>query len=298
MVSTLETLVSSARPVAALIFDGTRQELRQRAESLRPIVDQYVDVSTVQDNLDGEFNPQGAELAIVMGGDGTMLRSARLMGHAQLPVVGVNLGKLGFLAALQPAELEASLPEIADGKYSLIDHLMFECRVDGVGKESLPSRLGLNETAVLAGAPFKMLDAQLYVDGDLVTTYSCDGLIISTPVGSTAYNLAAGGPILRKDLQAMVISPLSPHTLTNRPVVDSADRVYEIVVPQPNNNTSLVVDGQVVCNLEPGDRVRIERSEAVFQTIEVSGQSYYRTLREKLGWGRRPREERTDCPPQ
>jgi NAD+ kinase len=119
----------------------------------------------------------------------------------------------------------------------------------------------------------------------LVTTYSCDGLIVSTPVGSTAHSLSAGGPILRKSLQAFVISPINPHALTNRPVVDSADRLIEIVVPRPHAGTSLVVDGRVLATLTARDRVRIVRSAAVFQLVEVPGQSYYRTLREKLGWG-------------
>jgi NAD+ kinase len=114
-------------------------------------------------------------------------------------------------------------------------------------------------------------------------------LIVSTPVGSTAHSLSAGGPILRKELPAVVISPISPHTLTNRPVVDAADRVYELAVPQPHEGTSLVVDGQMLEHLGPNDRVRIERSTAVFQLVEVEGHGYYRTLREKLGWGGRLR---------
>ena len=112
----------------------------------------------------------------------------------------------------------------------------------------------------------------------------------STPVGSTAHNLAIGGPILRKDIQAIVVSAINPHTLTVRPVVDSADRTYELTVPNPNPGTSLLVDGQLIAKIEPGDTVRVERSPAVFQLIEIEGQSYYHTLREKLGWGRRPRE--------
>jgi NAD+ kinase len=131
------------------------------------------------------------------------------------------------------------------------------------------------------------LDVDLYVDAELVTTYSFDGLIVSTPVGSTAHNLSAGGPILRQDLQAFVISPISPHTLTNRPVVDSADRVYELVVREPHAGTTVVADGRVVCQVEPNDRVRIERSAAHFQLVAFPGHGYYRTLREKLGWGGR-----------
>jgi NAD+ kinase len=161
---------------------------------------------------------------------------------------------------------------------------MFECTHLRAGKP-LCNVLGLNEASVLAGPPFTMLDVQLYVDGELVTTYSCDGLIVSTPIGSTAHNLSAGGPILRNNLQAFVVSPISPHTLTNRPVVDSADRTIEIAVSRPNEGTSLIVDGRVLGTLEPDDRVRIVRSDAMFQTVEVRGQSYYRTLREKLGWG-------------
>src|SRR5262249_18285217 len=147
--------------------------------------------------------------------------------------------------------------------------------------------LGLNEVAVLAGPPFALLDLDLYVDSELVTTYSCDGLIVSTPVGSTAHSLSAGGPILRQGLQAFVISPISPTALTNRPVVDSADRVYELVIREPHPGTTVVADGRVLCAMEPHDRVRIERSASRFQLVACPGHSYYHTLREKLGWGGR-----------
>ena len=132
-------------------------------------------------------------------------------------------------------------------------------------REGARRQLGLNEAVVHAGTPFTLINIDLYVDSDLVTTYSCDGLIVSTPVGSTAHCLSAGGPILRKNLQAFVVLPLSPHTLTMRPVVDSADRVYEMVVERPNAGTAVVVDGRVLCRLQPGDRVRVERADAAVQ---------------------------------
>jgi NAD+ kinase len=144
--------------------------------------------------------------------------------------------------------------------------------------------LGLNETAIFGGPPFSMVHLELYVDAELATTYSCDGLIVSTPVGSTAHSLSTGGPILRKDLQAFVISPISPHTLTVRPVVDSADRVYEMVAREANPSTTVVVDGRAVCPLTSRQRVRIERAAPTFKLIEVRGHTYYGTLREKLGW--------------
>jgi NAD+ kinase len=227
-----------------------------------------------------------ADLLIVFGGDGSMLRAARQMGYKQLPVVGVNLGRLGFLADIQPEDLDEVLPQIVGGEYRVVRHLMFECSVHRDGKE-LSRTLGLNEAEVLAGPPFSMIEVQLYVDALLATTYSCDGLIVSTPVGSTAHNLAAGGPIMQKSLQTFVVSPICPHTLTNRPVVDGADHVYELAVPKPNEGTSLLVDGKLIAQVGAGDRIRIERSSAEFQLIEVRGRGYYRTLREKLGWGGR-----------
>jgi NAD+ kinase len=163
---------------------------------------------------------------------------------------------------------------------------MFECRVFHHGQVRA-HQLGLNEVAVHAGAPFTIMDVDLYVDSELVTTYSCDGLIVSTPVGSTAHSLSAGGPILQKNLQAFVILPISPHTLTNRPVVDSADRLYEMEVCDPKPGTSVVVDGRVLCTLQRGDRVRIEQAAARFKLVSAPGHGYYRTLREKLGWGGR-----------
>ncbi len=188
---------------------------------------------------------------------------------AQVPVVAINLGKLGFLANMSPAELPEVLRDFAAGKLEVFEHLMFECTVLRNGDGAAYARqLGLNEAIVHAGTPFVLIDVDLYIDSDLVTTYSCDGLMVSTPVGSTAHCLSAGGPILRKNLQAFVVLPLSPHTLTMRPVVDSADRVYEMVVERPSEGTSVVVDGRVLCRLQPGDRVRVERADVAVQAGE------------------------------
>jgi NAD+ kinase len=258
--------------------------MRKAVEELRPTIERHLPVTTVSLDFAAPLDDRESELAIVLGGDGSILRAAHQMGYHQRPVLGVNLGRLGFLAALQPEQLEQALPEIAAGRHKVEEHLMIECSATRDG-EPLVQSLGLNEASVLAGPPFTMVDVQLYVDGELVTTYSCDGLIVSTPVGSTAHSLSAGGPILRNNMQALVIVPISPHTLTHRPVVDSADRTIELAVPHPHEGTSLVVDGRVLGTLEPNDRVRIVRSEASFRMVEVRGQSYYSTLHDKLGWG-------------
>jgi NAD+ kinase len=273
---------------AILLGAGRRPNVLPEARRLRPLIERHARI--VAEDFTGELDMSGqaADLAIVLGGDGAILRAVHQMGRRQLPVVAVNLGKLGFLADLTPAELPDILSDFARGRLGLIEHLMFCCQVIRQGEER-PScqQLGLNEVVVWSGPTFAMMELDLYVDSELVTTYSCDGLILSTPVGSTAHSLSAGGPILRKELQAFVISPISPHTLTNRPVVDSAERVYELVVARPNAGTSVVVDGQVLRTLQPGDRVRVEKAEPRFRIVDAPGHGYYRTLREKLGWGGR-----------
>lgn len=277
---------SRSRPRSLLLGYGQRADIRETARRLRPIVEQHMDVVLEDLAFEEDLSGIDADLAIVLGGDGSILRAARQMGQCQLPVLGVNLGKLGFLADASPEELMDNLPAVARGEYRVVEHLMFRCQVLRENRV-VHDELGLNETAILAGPPFSILTVDLYVDSELATTYSCDGLIISTPVGSTAHNLSAGGPILRKCMQAFVISPISPHTLTVRPVIDSAERSYEMVAREPNRTTSLVVDGRTICGLGPQDRVRVKRAAATFRLIEMPGHSYYRTLREKLGWGGR-----------
>ncbi len=271
---------------AILLGFCERPDVLAEAQRQRSIIERYAEVVACDFTGSQDMSQIEADLAIVLGGDGSILRAAHQMGHHQLPVIAVNLGKLGFLADLSPAELPDVLRDFRAGKLQHVEHLMFECRVLRAGRV-VCQQLGLNETAVQTGPPFRIMNVDLYVDAEPVTTYSCDGLIVSTPVGSTGHSLSSGGPILRKDLQAFVISPISPHTLTNRPVVDSADRVYELAVAGPSAETSVVVDGRVLCTLQPGDRVRIEKAAARFKLVTAPGHSYYRTLREKLGWGGR-----------
>jgi NAD+ kinase len=281
-------VASTAGPRVLLLHSSHRPEIADEVARLLPLVAQHAEVQAVDLGRTLDLSTVEFDLAVVLGGDGSILRAAHQMGHRQRPVIGVNLGKLGFLAQLSPADFTAQLPQICGGSLPVTEHLMYECRVQRRGQE-VRRELGLNEVAVFAGPPFAILDVHLYVDAELVTTYSCDGLIVSTPVGSTAHALSAGGPILRQDLQAFVILPISPHTLTNRPVVDSADRVYEMVVSQPHPGSSLVADGRVLTLLEAGDRVRVERAEARFKLVAIPGHNYYHTLREKLGWGGRLR---------
>ncbi len=234
------------------------------------------------------LDPLEADLVVVLGGDGAMLRACRQLGSRQLPILGVNLGRLGFLADLSPAEFRTNFPTIQAQRYKVVEHLMFEC-VHRHGDGTSETYLGLNEVALLAGASLKMIDVQLAIDSEAVTTYSADGLILSTPVGSTGHSLSAGGPILRQELQAFVITPVCPHTLTNRPVVDHADRVYTLTVPDVPEGAELVVDGQIKRPLAEDDTIEVHRAPVAFKLARIPGHSYYTTLHRKLGWGGQPR---------
>ena len=231
------------------------------------------------------------DLAIVLGGDGAMLRACRLFDRRQVPMLGVNLGRLGFLADVTVEEFGGRMECLRTRSFTVVDHVMLECvlsRPDG----SAERHLVLNEAVVSAGASLSMVEVELGIDGETATTYSGDGLIISTPVGSTAHSLSAGGPILRQDLDAVVITPICPHTLTNRPVVDKADRTYTMQVPDAREGTTLVIDGQVRIPVGGDDLIEIRRAAVDFKLAKLPGHSYYDTLHRKLGWGGQPRYRR------
>ncbi len=229
-----------------------------------------------------------ADLVVTLGGDGAILRACRQLGSRQLPILGVNLGRLGFLADLSPEGFRENFEKIRAREYNVVEHLMFECvhkHADGNSE----TYLGLNEVAVSAAGSLRMLDILLTIDDEPVTTYSCDGLIVSTPVGSTAHSLSAGGPILRQELRAFVITPICPHTLTNRPIVDHADRIYTLSMLDVPEGVMVVIDGQIKKPLAAGDQIEVRRASVTFQLVRIRGHSYYATLRRKLGWGGQPR---------
>lgn len=283
---------NSARPtwvkqdgsrINVVVLGGSQEISAEAEQRTRECIDKFF-------NVVDDLTDQPA-LAIVLGGDGSILHAAKDVSSKQIPVVGVNLGKLGFLASISPDQINQAFQDVVDGNCTIVEHLMLRCSVVRDG-ETIASTIGLNEAAIVRGAPFAILDIDLFVDGQLATTYSCDGLIISTPVGSTAYNLSAGGPILRKSLDAFVISPLSPHTLTVRPVVDSADRIMEMQIHGGTADTAVTVDGQVLANITESDRIQVQRAAETFRMVEVAGQNDYQTLREKLDWGGRIRHKK------
>jgi NAD+ kinase len=274
-----------------VLGNANRPGVREEADRLLPLLREHADVLVVDLNQEQDLAKHPpADLALVLGGDGAILRAVRQMGYRQIPVLGVNLGRLGFLADLQPEDLRGRFPEVLRGEYRVTRHLMFECVIANVeGDTSQPrTLLGLNEVAVHAMPPFHMLEMVLEVDGDVVAKFSGDGLILSTPVGSTGHNLSAGGPILEQQLEAFVITPICPHTLTYRPVVDTAEKTYTITLGSPAEEAMVVIDGQETVPLTSGQRVRIRRAPVTCGLVKLPGRSVYQTLRDKLRWGAPP----------
>jgi NAD+ kinase len=270
-----------------VLGNAQRAGVVEEAERLLPLLCQHCEVVVydLKQEVDLAAAPP-ADLALVLGGDGAILRAARQMGYRQVPVLGVNLGHLGFLADLTPGQLCTSLDRVAAGEFRVTSHLMFECLVEeGAGVQTF---LGLNEVVCHTVPPFSILDLDLAVDGEHVARFRGDGLIVSTPVGSTGHSLSAGGPILRQDLQALVVTPICPHTVTYRPVVDSADRVYTIALGKRSASAALIVDGQDLLRLTPAHRVTVRRAPVSFGLVKVPGHSFYQTLRDKLRWGALP----------
>lgn len=269
-----------------ILGNGSKPFVAESAERLAAsIVSAGGEVAVLDLARQADLSSVEADVALVLGGDGAILRTARQMAFKQVPVLGVNLGRLGFLADLTLDEAIEYLPSVLHRQFQLAEHVMFTCSVDNDGKTK--EILGLNEVVVRAGPPFKMLDLELAIDGDVVARFLGDGMIVSTPVGSTAHSLSAGGPVLGQELSAFVITPICGHTLTSRPLVDSADKTYTIRVRQ-DEGAWLVVDGQDCGPLQPGDRVTVRRAPVAFRLVKVPGKTYYQTLREKLRWGTPP----------
>jgi len=270
-----------------VLGNAQRPGVKEVADKLLPFLRSCCDVA-ILDLLQAEdLGEVTADLALVLGGDGAILRAARQMAYRQVPVLGVNLGKLGFLADLTADEARDVFPRVLRGEFRVTRHVMFECMLSAEGEAAPPpiTYLGLNELSIQTGPPFHIIEMDLIVDGEAAARYAGDGLIISTPIGSTAHSLSAGGPILGQELEAFVITPICPHTLTVRPLVDSADKVYVVQLRRAGPQTAMIIDGQQSVTVSPQHRITIRRAPVQFQLVKVPGHSYYRTLREKLSWG-------------
>jgi NAD+ kinase len=225
-----------------------------------------------------------SELLVVLGGDGTILRVVREIGDCVVPILGVNLGRLGFLAEIRPAEQFDAIERALRGEMPIEQRIRLDVRVEREGRV-IAQRCALNEI-VVGSSLSRLVDLETLADGKPVTSYRADGLIVSTPTGSTAYSLSAAGPILLPSVRALLLNPICPHTLSQRPVVLPETMLIEIrVTPSPAGEVRLTVDGQEGVELESGDRVFVERAERPLPLVVSPDHDRFEILRSKLGWG-------------
>ena len=268
-----------------VLGNAERPNCLEETDRFLPLFRKFGEIVVVDFVQKEDLSSYTADIALVLGGDGAILRAARQMGRKQVPVLGINLGKLGFLADLSPEQVDQALPQIAAGNYRITSHLMFECNWKSpAGKREF---LGLNDVVIHTGPPFHMIEIDLAISGETVAHIRGDGVIVSTPVGSTAHGLSAGGPILGQELRAFVVTPICPHALTSRTVVDAADKEYTLVIRRATS-AWLIVDGQERLELREGDCVTVQQAPVSFQLVKVLGHSYYHTLQQKLHWGALP----------
>jgi len=227
-----------------------------------------------------------ADLLVAVGGDGTVLKAARMLEGARIPLMGINLGGLGFLTATNLGGARELLERALSGDYKAEERLLLKVALKRKGRE-LFSHVVLNDVVIARGTLSRLIALDAFVDDEYLVTYSSDGLIVSSPTGSTAYSLSAGGPLVAPDTDAIIIAPICPHMLTNRPLIVPGRKRVRIVVSATARDSTLTLDGQVREMLQGGDEVTVERCDTKLRLVVSAEKSYFQLLREKLHWGGR-----------
>lgn len=269
-----------------------------RERNCRVLVDESIDLIF---NARPERRPEAAlaaeaDLVVAVGGDGTMLHAARLAAPRSVPVLGVNRGRLGFLADIGPAEMRDRLDEILSGRFVQDRRAMLQARLLRPGAEEREC-FSLNDVVLQKWQTGRMLDFETWIDGRYVNTHGGDGLVVATATGSTAYALSCGGPILYPELDAVVLAPICPHTLSDRPIVVRSSSIIEVrLVERPDTKAQVTCDGVPLGELIPGDRLLVAPASESVMLLHPLDHDYYRILRSKLRWGRGDRvlPEQTD----
>ena len=228
---------------------------------------------------------QEVDLVLVLGGDGTMIATARMIRDSDVPVLGVNFGGLGYLAEFRIEELHSALEAILAENYRLDKRVMLSVELLR-GQESITKNRVLNDVVINKSALARIIEIEAYFNQQFVNSFRADGLIVSTPTGSTAYNLSAGGPVIFPSMNAIVITPICPFTLSNRPIVVPDDSDIELRLKTDKEDVALTLDGQVGFALQVEDRVMIRKSKTTFKLIQPANRNYFDVLRDKLRWGR------------
>lgn len=234
---------------------------------------------------DGELD-EDVNLIVALGGDGTMLGVARFIGGRQISVLGINLGSLGYLTEFTSDELSRALEAWLEGRFIIDQRMMLDVKSSRDGKIIAEHR-ALNEAVLNISSRVRMIEIECRINEMFVNSFRADGMIVATPTGSTAYSLSAGGPIVHPSMSAIVLTPICPHTLSNRPVIVPGDSVVDLFFQQSEEDVMLTIDGQVAIELKPGDQVSVSCSQATFDLIRPTNRNYFEVLRRKLKWGTR-----------
>ncbi|MBS3734922.1 MAG: NAD(+)/NADH kinase [Phycisphaerae bacterium] len=257
-------------------------------ERLRPWFDERADVVAVVDAR--AALPDGAaeaDLCVVFGGDGTLLTAARALGGTDVPLLGVNMGKLGFLAEFDVEHMQKHLDDVLAGRADVCERMMLDVTVSNCEAHAFTS-VAANDVAILAGPPFRMINLHVARDGEPIAEYLGDGLVVATPTGSTGYSMSASGPILEPTLDAVTITPVAPHTLSMRPIVVRSDCTLRLTATRVNAGSAVIIDGQLSSGLCDGDAVEVRRADRGVRIVTHPGRHFFRTLSDKLQWGRSP----------
>lgn len=223
------------------------------------------------------------DVILSFGGDGTLLSTARAVGGSEVPILGVNIGRLGYLAEISPQELQDKFRDFLHGHFRIEERMMLEAKVEYKGEETI--YYALNDVVVDKGNNSRLIKLQASIDGEFFNVYQADGLIISTPTGSTGYSLSAGGPILEPTMKGIIIIPICPHSLSQRPIVISPDKIIEIETDPTTPGQAFICDGFLERMIPPQAKVTVRRSDRVVNLIIMKGNNFYKVLRKKLNWG-------------
>ncbi|NLU35781.1 MAG: NAD(+)/NADH kinase [Clostridiales bacterium] len=224
---------------------------------------------------------QHSDIILVLGGDGTILQTSRNAAKYGKPILGINLGRLGFLAEAEMSDLDSILDIIVSGSYQIEDRMMLDSQLIRKGKK-VDSFLALNDIAVTKGSFARLIHLDVTINGEFVNHYAADGLLVSSPTGSTAYSLSAGGPVIYPGMECLLLTPICPHTLTSRPIITDAESNIVIDVIDKNREIQVTIDGQHAVELQAGDQITISKSNLKTQLIRLSGYGFFNLLRSKL----------------
>jgi len=274
-----------------ILTNPAKPGVMEAVEELRPFLSTQAKVLDVL-SITQEHAKLGddIDLCLVLGGDGTLLSAARMVAPQGIPLLGVNMGKLGFLAEFSLQDIHLHLPDILAGRVPPTRRMMLSVAIGGCSQRF--SSVAANDVVIAAGPPFRMIDLELEQDGQSIARYQGDGLIIATPTGSTGYNLSAGGPILQSTLEAIAITPVAPHSLSIRPFVIAPGHTISVRANHVNAGSAVIVDGQVTSLLCCGDVIEVRRATFDALIIPHPGRTFFQTLSGKLQWGQGPHYQR------